>query len=78
MPKKKTVTKKQVDALVHEDAKRKNIPTAEFESVMDKDAQSYFVHTHNAPGATLRQRHDRIATASPELLGVILKEGKSE
>jgi adenine-specific DNA-methyltransferase len=40
MPKKKTVTKKQVDALVHEDAKRKNIPTAEFESVMDKDAQT--------------------------------------
>lgn len=38
MPKKKTTTKKQVDALVHEDAKRKNIPTAEFESVMDKDA----------------------------------------
>lgn len=39
MPK-KTTTKKQVDALVHEDAKRKNIPTAEFESVMDKDAQT--------------------------------------
>jgi len=40
MPKKKTVTRKQVDALVHEDAKRKNIPTAEFESVMEKDAQT--------------------------------------
>lgn len=40
MPKKKTVTKKQVDALVHDDAKRKNIPTAEFESVMNKDDQS--------------------------------------
>jgi adenine-specific DNA-methyltransferase len=40
MPKKKTVKKKQVDALVHEDAKRKNIPTAEFESVMEKDAQT--------------------------------------
>jgi adenine-specific DNA-methyltransferase len=40
MPKKKTVTKKQVDALVHDEAKRKNIPTAEFESVMNKDDQS--------------------------------------
>jgi hypothetical protein len=40
MPKKKTITRKQVDALAHEDAKRKNIPTAEFESVMDKDAQT--------------------------------------
>ncbi|WP_269522408.1 site-specific DNA-methyltransferase [Coraliomargarita parva] len=40
MPKKKTATKKQVDALVHEDAKRKNIPTAEYESVMEQDAQS--------------------------------------
>jgi adenine-specific DNA-methyltransferase len=40
MPKKKTVTKKQVDALLHEDAKRKNIPTAEYESVMASDDQS--------------------------------------
>jgi adenine-specific DNA-methyltransferase len=40
MPKKKTVTKKQVDALVHDDAKRRNIPTAEFESVMSKDDQT--------------------------------------
>ena len=40
MPKKKTTTRKQVDALVHEDAKRRNIPTAEFESVMEKDAQT--------------------------------------
>jgi adenine-specific DNA-methyltransferase len=40
MPKKNTATKKQVDALVHEDAKRKNIPTAEFGSVMEKDAQT--------------------------------------
>lgn len=40
MPRKKaTNTKKQVDSLVHEDAKRKNIPTAEYESVIsEKDA----------------------------------------
>ncbi|QYY37128.1 site-specific DNA-methyltransferase [Ruficoccus sp. ZRK36] len=38
MPRKKaskTVTKKQVEALTHEDASRKNIPTAEYESVME-------------------------------------------
>lgn len=41
MPKKKKpAAKKQVDALVHEDAKRKNIPTAEYESVMAKEDQT--------------------------------------
>jgi len=35
-----------------------------------------FVHTHNAPSATLRQRLNRIPTASPDLLGIILKQGK--
>ena len=37
---KKKSRKKQVDALVHEDAKRKNIPTAEYESVVDKETRS--------------------------------------
>jgi hypothetical protein len=36
-PKEKPVVRKQVDAPVHEDAKRKNIPTAEYESVMAKE-----------------------------------------
>ena len=38
--KKKPAIRKQVDALVHEDAKRKNIPTAEYESVMAKEDQT--------------------------------------
>ena len=37
---KKKVTKKKVATLTHEEAKRKNIPTAEFQSVMDKEDQS--------------------------------------
>ena len=37
---KNTTTKKAVEALKHKDASRKNIPTAEFQSVMAKDAQS--------------------------------------
>lgn len=36
MPKKKNV-KKKVETLVHEDAKRRNIPTAECDSLVDKD-----------------------------------------
>ncbi|HEX3866121.1 MAG TPA: hypothetical protein VHV78_05180 [Gemmatimonadaceae bacterium] len=31
---------KQVDALRHEEAKRKNIPTAEYQSVVDREARS--------------------------------------
>jgi len=40
MPRKKaskSKAKKQVDSLVHEDAKRKHIPTAEYESVLSHD-----------------------------------------
>ena len=36
---KKTNNKKQVETLIHEEAKRKNIPTAEFQSVIQKEAQ---------------------------------------
>ncbi|MBU3932389.1 MAG: site-specific DNA-methyltransferase, partial [Proteobacteria bacterium] len=34
------VSKKTVEALKHEEARRKNIPTVEFQSVMEKDEQS--------------------------------------
>ncbi len=37
---KKTVKKKAVTTLTHDEASRKNIPTAEFQSVMAKDDQS--------------------------------------
>ena len=40
MAKKKPKLKKTVEALRHDDASRKNIPTAEFQSVMRKDEQS--------------------------------------
>jgi hypothetical protein len=36
----KTVAKKSVETLLHDDATRKNIPTAEFQSVMAKEHQS--------------------------------------
>ena len=40
MAKRKTKKKKIVEALTHEEASRKNIPTAEFQSVMRKDEQT--------------------------------------
>ena len=39
MAKKVTNGKKTVEALIHDEAKRKNIPTAEFQSVLQKEAQ---------------------------------------
>lgn len=36
----KKATKKSVETIIHEEASRKNIPTAEFQSVMNKDDQN--------------------------------------
>src|SRR6202142_4192253 len=36
---KKPAAKKSVEALKHDEAKRKNIPTAEFQSVLEKEQQ---------------------------------------
>ncbi len=35
--KKKTAAKKKVETLVHADEKRKNIPTAEFQAMVEKE-----------------------------------------
>ena len=39
MPPKKPAAKKTVEALSHDEAKRKNIPTAEYQSVLQKNEQ---------------------------------------
>ena len=36
---KKPAAQKSVEALKHDEAKRKNIPTAEFQSVLEKEQQ---------------------------------------
>lgn len=36
----KSGTQKSIETLTHEEAKRKNIPTAEYQSVMQKEAQN--------------------------------------
>ena len=38
-PKSSSASKKTVDALKHDEAKRKNIPTAEYQSVLQKEVQ---------------------------------------
>ena len=38
-PKSSSASKKTVDALKHDEAKRKNIPTAEYQSVLQKTEQ---------------------------------------
>lgn len=44
----KAIKKKTVETLTHDEARRKNIPTAEFQSVMRKE---YFVHgVDSSPG----------------------------
>jgi len=40
MAKKPKGTRKQVETITHDEASRKNIPTAEFQSVMEKEAES--------------------------------------
>jgi adenine-specific DNA-methyltransferase len=37
---KKVTTKKSVETLIHEESKRKNIPTAEYQSVLQKEQES--------------------------------------
>ncbi len=49
---KKSPTKKDVQALKHTEASRKNIPTAEFESIMHKDDQKPVPVTYPRPGMT--------------------------
>ena len=39
MAKKKDINNKSVETLIHDEAKRKNIPTAEFQSVLQKESQ---------------------------------------
>ena len=54
---KKTLPNKSVEAIVHEEAKRKNIPTAEHQSVIKKDQ-----------GAPLEVRYPRNTDLDPQLV----------
>src|SRR5437660_11758968 len=60
---KKPAAQKSVEALKHDEAKRKNIPTAEFESVLEKEQ-------HDAK----KLRYPRNTDLDPQLVG----RGKDE
>ncbi|MFH0920955.1 MAG: site-specific DNA-methyltransferase, partial [Fibrobacterota bacterium] len=51
----KKETSKTVETLTHEEARRKNIPTAEFQPVMEKDEQSPRPVAYQRGGAGLEE-----------------------
>jgi len=75
MAKKGTNGKKTVESLIHDEAKRKNIPTAEFQSVLQKEAQDPLSVTipRNAAGL-----EDEKANRNRDLDPQLVWRGKDE
>jgi cellulose biosynthesis protein BcsQ len=51
--------------------------TPEANAAQQRDFLTHLHQTLNAPSHPIRKRLDRIITDSPDLLGVILREGKA-
>jgi adenine-specific DNA-methyltransferase len=69
MAKKVTNGKKTVEALTHDEAKRKNIPTAEFQSVLQKEAQDTLTVTLPRGVAGLeKEKANRNRDLDPQLV----------
>ena len=69
MAKKVTNSKKTVETLTHDEAKRKNIPTAEFQSVLQKEAQDQLNVTLPRGAAGLEEeKADRNRDLDPQLV----------
>ena len=68
-PKNTTGSKKSVEALTHEEAKRKNIPTAEYQSVLQKTEQDpvRVVYKRNATGLD-EEKASRNRDLDPQLI----------
>ncbi|MGB9149529.1 MAG: site-specific DNA-methyltransferase [Burkholderiales bacterium] len=66
---KKTTTSKTVEALKHDEAKRKNIPTAEFQSVLEKEKQNpvRVNYPRNAAGL-IEEKLNRNKDLDPQLI----------
>lgn len=73
MAKKATNGKKTVESLIHDEAKRKNIPTAEFQSVLQKEAQDPLFVTLPRGAAGLEEEK-----ASRDLDPQLVWRGKDE
>ena len=70
---KKPPKKKAVEALKHDDASRRNIPTAEFQSVVEKDVQQPVPVSYPRPGvaasaAMAEELHGRNPDLDPQLI----------
>lgn len=60
---------KSVEALTHEDATRKNIPTAEYQSVMQKEEQSPVRVAYERPESALaNEKNRRSRDLDPQLV----------
>jgi adenine-specific DNA-methyltransferase len=69
MAAKKTNNNKQVETLIHDEAKRKNIPTAEFQSVLQKEAQESLKATYPRDAAGLDdEKQNRNRDLDPQLV----------
>jgi adenine-specific DNA-methyltransferase len=81
---KKTVKKKAVTTLTHNEAKRKNIPTAEFQSVLPKDVQKPIrIAYERRPGGAVSDEHpdplaDEKAARNRDLDPQLVWRGKDE
>ena len=66
---KKTNNNKQVETLIHDEARRKNIPTAEFQSVVQKEAQDPLkvAYSRNAAGLD-EEKSSRSRDLDPQLI----------
>ncbi len=69
MAKKVTNSSKTIETLIHDEAKRKNIPTAEFQSVLQKEAQDPLKVTlpRDAAGLT-EEKENRNRDLDPQLV----------
>lgn len=72
---KKANNRKQIETLTHDDAKRKNIPTAEFQFVVQKEAQnpSNVSYPRSAAGLD-EEKQDRNRDLDPQMV----RRGKDE
>ncbi|HOX15650.1 MAG TPA: hypothetical protein PLP18_05935 [Smithellaceae bacterium] len=60
---------KKIETLIHDEAKRKNIPTAEFQSVIQKEAQDPLkIKYHRDVEGLKEEKEDRNRDLDPQLV----------
>lgn len=78
MVRKKT-TKKNVETLTHEEASRKNIPTAEYQTVMQKDEQDWSDLVVHVPPLYIQEKvHPKVLIEECKTVSEWLSDRDSE